>query len=263
MRRCATVAIFALVAAVACQKGEENLRKAHVFFKSGDLDSAGRHYRAATEVAPDNPAGWEGLGNVAFERRDYDEAIVHYRKAIEVDPKAMSARHKLAVALTSANRADQAIALLEETVALDPKNAFALNALGGLHQKQGDLEKAKQYQIAALTADDDFHSARFALASLLVDLGELEEAERELTRLVTRDQHLLAEYGFARLAAKKGKWPEAARHLERVLDGGVAHPEKIAMDPVFAGGWSEAPMKKAKAKLDRAAGTKTSTVPIR
>jgi tetratricopeptide (TPR) repeat protein len=255
------VAILAL--GLACQKGEENLRKAHVFFKNGDLDSAAKLYREAADAEPSNVTAWEGLGNVAFERHEYERAIDHYRKAIEIEKKAMSARHKLAVALTTANRTDDAIALLEETIMIDPKDAFAFNALGGLHQKLGELEKAKQYQVGALNADEDFHAARFALGSVLVDLGELEEAEREFTRLLTKKQDALAEYGFARLAAKREKWPQAALHLERVLDAGVAHPEKIATDAVFANGWSEEPMRKAKQKLDRAAGTKTSTAPIR
>jgi tetratricopeptide (TPR) repeat protein len=255
--------LAALLALAGCQKGEENTRKAHVFFKSGDVESAAKLYRAAADADPNNAAAWEGLGNVAFELKSYDEAIAHYRKAIAIDAKAMSARHKLAVALTTANQADAAIELLEETAAIDPSNAFALNALGGLHQKKGDLDRAKQYQISAWAADDDFHAARFALGSLLVDMGELEEAEREFSRLVVKDQESLAEYGFARIAAKREKWDQVARHLAAVLDGVVAHPERIAVDPVFADGWSEAPMKALKEKLDRAAGTKTSTVPIR
>jgi tetratricopeptide (TPR) repeat protein len=255
--------LFALLALAGCQKGEENIRKAHVFFKSGDIESAAELYRAAAHADPNNAAAWEGLGNVAFEKRSYDEAIDQYKKAIAIDAKAMSARHKLAVALTTANRAPEAIEVLVDTVGLDPTNAFALNALGGLHQKQGDLDEAKRYQISALAADDDFHAARFALGSLLVDMGELEEAEREFSRLMVREQGSLAEYGFARLAARRGKWDRAAQHLSNVLDGAVSHPERIAKDPVFADGWSTPPMRAAKEKLDRAAGTKTSTMPLR
>src|SRR5688572_9538470 len=117
MRRALTV-VLSLLSVAACQKGEENIRKAHVFFKSGDLDSAGKHYRAAADADPNNAAAWEGLGNVAFERREYDGAIAHYEKAIATDTKAMSARHKLAVALTTANRTQDAIELLEATIAL-------------------------------------------------------------------------------------------------------------------------------------------------
>src|SRR5688572_2357288 len=256
-------ALLILLSIAGCQKGEENIRKAHVFFKSGDLGSAHRHYRAAADADANNAVAWEGLGNVAFERRDYEDAIANYQKAISIDPKAMSARNQLAVALTSANRTQDAIRSLEQTLEVDPVNAFALNALGGLHQKLGDLDKAKHYQVAAVAADGDFHAARFALGSLLVDLGELDEAEREFSRLLAREQETLAEYGFARLAAKRGKWDRAAKHINFVLDAGVAHPEKIARDGVFAEGWGEASMKAAKEKLDRAAGTKTSTSPIR
>jgi tetratricopeptide (TPR) repeat protein len=247
----------------ACQKGEESLRKAHVFFKNGEYDAAEKLYRSTAEAEPNNVAAIEGLGNVAFERKEYEAAIAHYQKAIGIEKTAMSARHKLAVALTTANRPDEAIASLEETVKIDPKDAFAYNALGGLYQKTGDLGRAKQHQIMALTIDADFHAARFALGSLLVDLGELQEAEREFARLMTKKQDALAEYGFARLEAKRGHWPEAAAHLEKVLDAAVAHPEKIARDRVFAAGWNEAPMLRAKQRLDRAAGTKTSTATVR
>jgi hypothetical protein len=52
----------------------------------------------------------------------------------------------------------------------------------------------------------------------------------------------------------------AAKRLDAVIGGGVAHPEKIAADPVFADGWAEEPMRLVKAALDRAAGAETSTV---
>lgn len=248
---------------IGCPKGEESIRKANVFFKNGDLARAEEAYERALEADPESAAALEGLGNVAYEQKKYDLAIERYQQAIAAHPEAISARHKLAVTYSTVNRVAEAIEVLEATVKVEPKNAFAYNALGGLYQKRGDLDVAKEMQIRALGIDEDFHAARFALGSVLVDLGELEAAERELTRLMKKGERSLAEYGYARLAASRGAWADAARHLDVVLDAGVSHPEKIARDPVFTEGWSEGPMRDIKRRVDRIAGSKTSTVPKR
>lgn len=242
-----------------CPKGEESIRKANVFFKNGEYRRAEEAYRKALQADPENETALEGLGNVAYEQKQYDEAVARYQEAIEAHPKAISARHKLAVTLSSIDRIPEAIEILEATVEMEPADAFAFNALGGLYRKQGELEKAKQMQIKALAIDQQYHAARFALAGVLVELGELEGAERELTRLVKEGEGTLAEYGYARLAAARGRWADAAQRLEKVLDAGVSHPEKILEDPVFASGWGQEPMKRLAPRLRRLSGTKTST----
>lgn len=234
-----------------CPKGEESLRKANVLFKNGELEQAAALYQKATEADPERVVAWEGRGNVAFEQKKYVQAIAHYQKALSIDEKALSVRHHLAVTLATSDRRPEAIAVLEATVAMAPDDAFAHHALGGLYKKAGALEKSKKSQLSALAAQPDLYAARFALGNVLVDLSELEAADREYARLFGDGQKDLATYGHARIAAKRGQWEEAAKQLGLVLDMGAAHPEKILDDPVFGEGWSEASMRAIRERLPR------------
>jgi hypothetical protein len=95
----------------------------------------------------------------------------------------------------------------------------------------------------------------------LIDDGRFEEAERELTRLYAGDAKPIAEYGFARLAARKDAPKEAARRLENVLDLGVSHPERVLNDDAFRAHWSDPDMAKVRARLleaSRKTGTSTT-----
>lgn len=262
MRRFVFLAALAPWVAGCHDSGEEHVRKGHVFFSNKDLAQAEASFSRALEVDPDSLSALEGLGNVAFEEGELEVAEGWFRRAIEVDPKALNARHRLAITLSVRGDVSAAITELERALALDPGNTFALHALGGLYQRTGDLARAEARQRAALEVDPKHRGARFALGSMLVDAGRLEEAERELTRLYSAGADAVAEYGFARLAARRGEPRTAARHLERALELGVTHPERILTDRAFAAVWGAPELAAARERVARAAsagGVKTSS----
>jgi tetratricopeptide (TPR) repeat protein len=251
------LACVLVVLPCCAQRAEEHVRKANVLFSNHDLAGAEKEYRAALEKSDHHAGALEGLGDIEYERADWDQAIGWYQKAAEAEPRALGPLHRWAIALSTKGDTKGAIDVLSRAIEIDPKDVFALHASGGLYQKLGDLRRAEQMQVAVLQIDKEHRAARFALANLFLDQGRFEEAEKELTRLdmLGGEAKPLAEYGFARVAGLRGRWDEAARHLLRVLESGVAHPDKILADVAFARGWSEPPMKEVRAKL----GTQTST----
>jgi tetratricopeptide (TPR) repeat protein len=257
-RAIAPMFVFAFLLAGCPETGEEHLRKAHVFFSNHDLSAAEDHYKRAAELSPKNAAPLEGVGDVYFERGNLREAAVWYRRAIELDPKALNPRHRLAITFAERGEVREAINVLEEALKIDAKNVFALHALGGLYQKLGEPDRAVAMQAAVLAVDPDHRAARFALANLHVDQGRFEEAERELTKLLGDGQKALAEYGFARLAAKRGKLDVAAKHLDTVLALGVTHPRRVLDDDAFAEAWSHPDMQRVRVELERASASTSS-----
>lgn len=246
--------LMACASLVACKEsGEEHIRKAHVLFSNGQLDEAEKSYKTAIEVEPGSEVALEGLGNIYFERGDPRTAVTWYEKAAAADARAVNARHRLAVARVELGDLQGAVKALEEALAIDAKNVFALHALGGQYQKLGNLKRAEELQLEVLKLEPEHLGARFALASLFTDSGRAEEAERELSKLHARGAEALAEYGFARLEAKRGKPAEAAKRLTRVLELGVAHPSKILADDVFDDAWSDPAMQAVREKLEQAA----------
>src|SRR5262249_52775175 len=160
-------------------------------------------------------------------------------KAAEVAPRAIQPRHRLAIAKSERGDVDGAVKVLEEAIALDPRDVFALHALGGLYARKGDFERADKFQAEVLRIEPTHKAARFALANSMIDRGHAEQAERELAKLYQQDGRALAEYGFARLAAKRGQWADVAARLHKVLETGVTRPDKILTDAVFRDGWTK------------------------
>lgn len=232
---------------------EEHIRKAHVLFTNKKLDEAQAEYQRAAELDANNEIALEGLGNVYFERGDLKAALSWYEKAAAADDKAINARHRLAITRSELGDVPGAIAALEEALKIDPENTFALNALGGLYEKTGDKKRAEEMQVSTLRVDPQHRSARFALASIFVDTARFDDAERELTKLHRSGAEALAEYGFARLEAKRGRPAEAAKRLTRVLELGVNDPSKVLSDDAFTDVWSDPAMASVREKLEQAA----------
>jgi tetratricopeptide (TPR) repeat protein len=255
MKRALLVAL--LLFPLGCKRtGEEDLRKGNVYFTHREWDKANEHYQNALSIAPDSTAAMEALGNVAYEQGNAVAAISWYRKALVTDERAIGARHKLAVAL---GNSPEVVEILEGTIELAPNDPFAYFALAGVLQKQGNLQKADALYRQTLSVDPEHHAARYALANLEIDDGRLDEAERELERLVKRKQDALAEHGWARLAAKRGDVPTAARHLQKLLQLGVTKPSAILADPVFGQLWSTEAFRAIQSELMKSKTGTTAT----
>jgi tetratricopeptide (TPR) repeat protein len=247
---------FLLVFLCACPRaGEEHLRKGHAYFASGDLKKAALAYEAAAEANPKSARGPEARGNVAFEEGDLELAETWYRKALTANPRHVTSRHKLALSLASRGVFDEAIVELKKSIEIAPDNPYALSVLGGLYKNLGKFAQAEAMQLKALDVDDNYHAARYALGNLLVDSNRLADAERQFEILMTKSQTALAEYGFARLAAKKKDSKRAAEHLQHVLASEVSAPARILKDPVFTGLWSDGAMKAIFTRLSTATST--------
>ncbi len=240
------------------RESDEHLRKANVYFSTGDLDRAATAYEAAAASAPQSAEAREGRGNVAFERERFAEAQSWYEQAIAAQPGAITAHHKRALALAAQGKLTEAIEGLRAALVLAPDNPYAHSTIGGFLAKQGDLEGAEKAQIAALHVDPEYHAARYALANVQIDLGRLDDADAQLARLSSKGPKALAEYGLARLAARRGDAAAVARHLGRVLEGEVSAPARIPADPVFAGVWDRAELAPVRARLE-ALGVRTSS----
>jgi tetratricopeptide (TPR) repeat protein len=79
--------------------------------------------RAAIEIFPDGPDGWEWLGNVYLDRNDLEAARECYREATERGPELFRPRHNLALALYYTGHPAAALEQLEVLNSLHPPTA--------------------------------------------------------------------------------------------------------------------------------------------
>jgi len=143
----------------------------------GDLDAAAANYKAALRLAPYLTDCWCNLGNVNLRTGEPQQAIALYVQALTLNPghwpsrtnlaQALSAtrqfviakalllelveerpqdaqlRHQLGKTCFELNEPEAAIACFEQAVVLNPGDADSIYWIGGIRQRQGDIEAAR------------------------------------------------------------------------------------------------------------------------
>ena len=170
---------------------------ASALLKLGTPELAIEHLRFAIEQKEEVPLAYALLG-VAEERLGKtSEAFSDYSRAIELEPNNATAHEGRGRLLEA--RSETTKAIEEYTIAYryQPSREAAIR-LAELHRRAGQLQAAIQlYRRLLLERPDDL-ALRVDMASLMSDNGQVEEAEKEIARVVA------AKPGDAKLLARAG-----------------------------------------------------------
>jgi tetratricopeptide (TPR) repeat protein len=132
----------------------EELERAAVAYRAGDLAEAEKHLRAATRLAPNDLRAFETLGDLLFGRQQFGNAIAPYERALELD---------------------------DSTRVLDRNGRRVLiDQLGMSYGASGMLEKARAIFEKAIRQDPEYPLFHYNLACAHAELGD---ADRTLTSL--------------------------------------------------------------------------------
>lgn len=104
-------------------------------------------------------------------------------EALLLDPRSVSVR--LAQATLNMRKGDlvRANKLTDEALQLAPNNGPAWHMRGSLQQSAGDLQGALTSYTKSATLNPDYADPRVARAGLLIELGRIDEADRELVAI--------------------------------------------------------------------------------
>jgi len=137
-------------------------------------------------------------------------------------PEAVEA----AAELCRAGRLDEAERLCRGVLAGDPLNARAVNLLGAIAHRGGDLAGAAERFAEAARFDPGLAAAHANLASALLALGRPEEAAASFERaLAVEPDALDTRLALGTTQGDLGRWAEAAVQFERVLAAEPGHVE--------------------------------------
>jgi len=114
--------------------------------------------------------------NIPLAQKELDEART-------IEPGSVSVR--LAQVAINMRKGDLASAkkLTDEALSLAPNDAGAWNSRGSLQQSSGDREGALQSYAKASSLSPKYLEPRITRAGLFIDLGRIDEAERELSAI--------------------------------------------------------------------------------
>jgi tetratricopeptide (TPR) repeat protein len=122
----------------------EHLRKAAIYLKQKDSDSAVKELDAVLALDPRNAEAYANLGVIAFFSRDYQSAEKNLRKAVTIKPSLVQSQALLAICEARLGNAG-AKKLLESSFSklIDPKLRTQVGMeLARLYQQEGDSEHA-------------------------------------------------------------------------------------------------------------------------
>jgi tetratricopeptide (TPR) repeat protein len=201
---------------------DENLNEAlfnlgQAMARLGDLEQAKEHYLALQKKDQQHPGLAEALGELLVQLEDYAGAEEAFDLALQVDappvelrlaaaraynladkpdkaltqadivtrkqPAAAGAYWLRGQALLAQGELDEALGQLRQAVSREKKPEY-LVTLGEIHQARGRREDAIDAFSEAIAADDSLTDVKFRRAMLLVDVGGVRDAIKQLETLL-------------------------------------------------------------------------------
>ena len=100
--------------------------------------------------------GYYRIGQSYLNISQWDKAETYIQKALKIQPKNFEFIYKLSIAKHNLGKTLDEEQTLKSVINLNPNHSQALNNLGYLYFKSGDLGKANSYYTRSLITNPDF-----------------------------------------------------------------------------------------------------------
>jgi len=220
---------------------------------SGRLDEARRHLFEAIRLNPRIGLFASNMALTLEDEGRSDDALSWHRRALALDGRSTRIRCRYARSLAERDLHDEAAALYEDVLRLDPESVEARNGLGIVRREQGRHGEAERHLRSALELRPEFAPAHCNLGVVYVERNDFLRAEScfraALNRdpgnagamshlagllrgalpgedlaaaigllgspIVNDDERAALHFGLAQALDGRGRYSEAAEHLER------------------------------------------------
>jgi tetratricopeptide (TPR) repeat protein len=204
----------------------------------GESPAARRAFEVALEQTPASKEWSEGLVRLAMVQHglgDLEAAAGSLRRALEIDPRCYQALSVQGVLAFGRGENDAAKQALLHALEIEPDYYEAHYQLGRVHLAQGDVASAERDFQRALEIGADLDAALYELGELYRRSARQADAVRMYRRAVLANpNHVRANVALARLLLEQGELGEAQERLGVVLGRlNPAHPEaRVLMQKV-------------------------------
>ena len=152
------------------------LVRAELARRRGDAPATLGAYADATQLAPRDARGWQGLGSAHTEREDARPARTNLHQALALDPQSPGAWGELGTLETFANQFTEAGEAFATALGDNPADYVALTGQGLLHLKQGRPEAALDAFLRAGVMEPRYARAKTWTAVAYYQLGRHQDA---------------------------------------------------------------------------------------
>jgi tetratricopeptide (TPR) repeat protein len=185
--------------------------------------SMGARVISAAEARQPVPVGAKkeyNLGLKFVAKGNFLQAAAHFKEAISIYPDYLAARNDLGAQYLKLKRLDEAEEHFRIVLERDPKNFNAKFNFGLVQIERRDYADAISQLNQAMTIDGGRPVVHLWLGFTLMEMGDLPNAERELTRALVMggSDCVAAHYHLARIYLKRGDSSEASRAVRAYLN---------------------------------------------
>jgi tetratricopeptide (TPR) repeat protein len=196
----------------------------------GDFTGADATLAEAAKLEPQAATLPIARAEIALAKGDREAAVAAFLTAAElapIDPQPLVRAGELELQL---GQADVGMAHLEEALDLDPGHADALRLLGEAYRADGDLAAAERLFKDWADYVPNSVDAHLALAELLIERNDPEDAAAHYDRLVTLDPANLV-YATARtqVLLDLGRYAQAVDGLTPFADAETPDPSAVLL----------------------------------
>jgi len=194
-----------------------------------DLEEYGeaeRHYRAATDIEPNNAEYTYGLARALGAQGDYEKAVQFYRRTIDNDQKHGKAWFRLGIAQRTLGKHADAVDSFMQAIEVTPRLRMDDDDPGGAHyHKLGDLyvefglyDKALKVYENGLYNNPDTPRLYQGRGVAQLELERYEQAAESFQKVLELEEtHTSALYNLAVARQQMGNHDEAIQALETFL----------------------------------------------
>lgn len=167
---------------------------AEVYFRLRRYSDAERTLQGVIKAAPGDTPSHLQLERVLALEHKLDTAITLLEKLVKLDPKrAREYYQRMAQYSAELYRDDDAVTYAAKAVELSPEDAEGHRKLGEMYLRHQDVDRAVREFRNAISKNDRLFPVYFQLAELLLNRGNLDEADKLLRRVMraTPDEELI------------------------------------------------------------------------
>ncbi|OBV40938.1 tetratricopeptide repeat protein [Janthinobacterium psychrotolerans] len=244
----AAIANYRKLQASLPQDAEVHYAIGHALRLTGKTDDAQAAFRLAIKLKHNHINALKDYAALLHELERYEEAVVHYRAASLLAPEDPAIACSLGAALQTAGALDEALAVYRMVLDLMPDSASAHNNIGSVLQNRGQIELAQQSFLRALEIEPDFADALCNMGVCMMQLGRLEESLDYTRRAIAlHPAHLQARTNLTAILFRQGRNDEVIEQCRRALEinpdwkfihnnllFSLSHSEQLAPAEVFA-----------------------------
>ncbi|WP_051085778.1 tetratricopeptide repeat protein [Neomegalonema perideroedes] len=156
-----------------------------ISWSAGDFDGARAGFKAAADLEGDDPSHWSNIGLAHRDLKAPDQAFASFRAALTLNPHFAPALNEWANTLQDQGDYAAALKLYERSLAEDSSRAVTHHNLGVCWSRLGHDQLAAESWLTALRLDPGYAHALEELGDLYARYGDLAQAQGYLARAGT------------------------------------------------------------------------------